>query len=111
MNGIELWGGAKFPKSIVKLRVVMKMNKNNKEQMKMVAHIAREVKNDDMRRGGYSPSQWVLSRFPRRPCSPVEEDEWGQLGSLQNQADPATAFGMAANFKFTASKQFVKVDC
>ena len=35
-----------------------------KEQMKQVAVVAQEVKNDSMRKGGFAPSQWVLGKYP-----------------------------------------------
>ena len=82
-----------------------------KEQMKMIGYIACETKNDDMRRGGYSPSQWVIARFPRRPGGLLEEEEWGQLGTIQAQADSTTAFGLAASVRFEAKRNFVKIDC
>jgi len=56
-----------------------------KEQMKQVAVVANQVKNDTMRRGGFTPPQWVLGKYPRRPGSLAEENEWGQLGVLEAQ--------------------------
>ena len=82
-----------------------------KSQMKQVAAVAQEVKNDTLRRGGFAPSQWVLGRYPRRPGSLAEEDEWGQLGVLTAQQDPSTAFGLKASMRFTAQKAFVRLDC
>ena len=82
-----------------------------KSQMKQVAAVSQEVKNDTLRRGGFAPSQWVLGRYPRRPGSLAEEDEWGQLGVLTAQQDPATAFGLKASMRFTAQKAFVRLDC
>jgi len=82
-----------------------------KDQMKQVGYIAQETKNDMSKRGGFSASQWVTCRYPRRPGSMLEEDEWGQLGVLQSQQDPATAFGIKAGMRATMQKQMVKVDC
>eukprot|EP00972_Heterocapsa_arctica_P041389 6104560-Heterocapsa_arctica.AAC.1 len=56
-----------------------------KLQMKQAAAVAMQVKNDSLRRGGFSPSQWLLGKHPRRPGSRAEEDEWGQLGVLKAQ--------------------------
>ena len=53
-----------------------------KDQMKQCACIAQIIKNDSMRKGGFSPSPWVVAMAPRRPGSLAEEDEWGQLGVL-----------------------------
>ena len=38
-----------------------------------------------MKRGGFSASQWVVGRYPRRPGMLSEEAEWGQLGVLQDR--------------------------
>eukprot|EP00972_Heterocapsa_arctica_P101246 14924055-Heterocapsa_arctica.AAC.1 len=43
-------------------------------QMKQAAAVAMQVKNDSLRRGGFSPSQWVLGKHPRRPGPLAEED-------------------------------------
>ena len=82
-----------------------------KKQMKQAAAICQETKNDTSRRGGFVASQWVIGKYPRRPGSLLEEDEWGQLGVLEAQQDPATAFGMRAKMRFTAQKAMVRVDC
>ena len=82
-----------------------------KDQMKQVGYIAQEVKNDTMRRGGFTASQWVTCKHPRRPGALTEEMEWGQLGVLQAQQDSSTAFGIKASMRFEAQKQMVKVDC
>jgi hypothetical protein len=82
-----------------------------KEQMKQAGYIAQQVKNDSQRRGGFSASQWVIGKHPRRPGSQAEEDEWGQLGTLQAQQDAGTEFGIRAKMRFTAQKAFVRLDC
>ena len=70
-----------------------------KAQMKQAAAVVQECKNDTFRRGGFSPSQWVLGKYPRRPGSMLEEQEWGQLGVLQSQQDSGTAFGIKARMR------------
>ena len=82
-----------------------------KKQMKQVAAICQESKNDTQRRGGFVASQWVIGKYPRRPGSQLEEDEWGQLGVLEAQQDSTTAFGMRAKMRFSAQKAMVRVDC
>ena len=42
---------------------------------------------DQMRHGGFSSSQWVFGRQPRRPGLQGEEDEWGLLGVLTTGLD------------------------
>ena len=73
--------------------------------------VAMETKNDVMRRDSFSPSQWVLGKFPRRPGHLTEEAEWGQLGVLSAMQDSTTAFGLKAQMRFTAQKYFVHLDC
>eukprot|EP00973_Karenia_brevis_P004845 666538-Karenia_brevis.AAC.1 len=64
-----------------------------------------------MKKGGVSPSQWVIGVFPRRPGLLAEEQEWGQLGVMQDQLDSNTEFGMRAQMRLTARKEMVKIDC
>ena len=66
--------------------------------------VALEFKNDSMRRGGFSPAQWVLGRHPRRPGALGDEEEWGQLGVLQSQQDGSTEFGRSAAMRFTVRR-------
>ena len=91
--------------------VIKQHHVRGKEQMKQVAAVVAEEKNDGMRRNGFAPSQWVLAKFPRRPGSMAEEAEWGQLGVLAGQVDSATAFGQKSTMRLTAKKSFVKMDC
>ena len=93
-------------KSIIKEHHV-----TGKKDLKLTITVALETKNYQMRRDGFSPSQWVLARYPRRPGSMLEESEWGQLGVLQAQQDSRTAFGMKAAMRFTAQRYFVYLDC
>ena len=44
-----------------------------KDQMKQCASLPQIVKNDSMRKGGFSPSQWVSAKAPRRPGLLAEE--------------------------------------
>ena len=92
-------------------KVIHQHHAIGKDQMKQVAAVCMEVKNDTVRKGGFTPSQWVLGRYPRRPGSLLEEDELAQLGVLQSQMDGTTAFGRKAEMRFTAQKCMVKMDC
>ena len=64
--------------------------------MKSMMHVAVEMKNDLMRKGGIAPSQWVIGKYPRRPGDLCEEEEWGQLGVMQAQLESETEFGIRA---------------
>ena len=57
-----------------------------------MAHIVAE-KNDYIRHGGFSPSQWVLGRKPRAVANLLDEDEFADLGAIAASMDSATAFG------------------
>lgn len=59
-----------------------------------------------MRRGCFSPSQWVLGRVPRRPGQQGDEDEWGQLGVLETRQDGATEFGRRAEDAIATIQEF-----
>ena len=92
-------------------RIVKEHHCTGKDQMKLALTVALETKNDTVRRDGFSPSQWVLAKYPRRPGSLLEEAEWGQLGVLEAQCDATTAFGQKAAMRFTAQRYFVHMDC
>ena len=64
-----------------------------------------------MGKGGISPYQWVLGADPRFPGQMTEENEWGQLGCLEERIDPTTAFGQKALIRNTSRKNYVRVDC
>ena len=82
-----------------------------KQKMKMAGAICQESKNTMMRKGGVSPYQWVLGINPRIPGLLTEDDEWGQLGVLEQNIDPSTAMGLRAQLRRTSRKNFVKIDC
>ena len=81
-----------------------------KKQMKQAIVVAEGVKNDTSKRGGFAASQWVLGRYPRRPGSMMEEEEWGQLGVLSYQQDGRTEFGRRAEMRHSAQKAMVNLD-
>ena len=58
-----------------------------KPAMKEVITVALDCKNNYIRKGGFSPSQWVLGRYPRQPGSFLDDEEAGQLGVLEHQLD------------------------
>ena len=72
---------------------------------------AQVAKNEFMRVGGFSPTQWVLGRLPRGVGHVLDEEELGQLGVLSGRLDATTAFGRQAEFRHTARKAFVHEDC
>ena len=84
------------------------MGKDDVKKAMLEAHVA---KNEFMRVGGFSPTQWVLGRLPRAVGHVLDEEELGQLGVLSGRLDATTAFGKQAEFRHTARKAFVHEDC
>ena len=50
------------------------------------------AKNEMSNHKGYSPSQWVLGKFPRRPGSQFDEQEYADMGVLSAKFDPDSVF-------------------
>ena len=78
-----------------------------KDDVKKAMLEAQVAKNEFMRVGGFSPTQWVLGRLPRGVGHVLDEEELGQLGVLSGRLDARTAFGRQAEFRHTA----VHEDC
>ena len=72
---------------------------------------AQVLKNEFLRVGGLSPTQWVLGRLPRGVGHILDEEELGQLGVLSGLQDASTAFGRKAEFRHSARRAFVHEDC
>ena len=64
------------------------------------------TKNGLHRNGGYSPSQWVLGKTPREAPSLVSEDQFADLGAIEDQVDPESRFA----FQHQAKKAFMHLD-
>jgi hypothetical protein len=92
-------------------RVVKEHNVVGKRDIKLVAAEVIAAKNDMIKRGGFSPAQWVLGKAPRGVGHLLDEEELGHLGVLESQADGETVFGMRAAYRHTSRKAFVKEDC
>ena len=92
--------------------VVKEHNVTGKEQMKIAASVAIETKNNFLRVGGFSPSQWVLGKSPRGVGRAIsDEDEIGMLGVLEDAQDGTTLFGLQAQYRLSAQKAFIHMDC
>ncbi|CAE7211787.1 RE1 [Symbiodinium sp. CCMP2592] len=92
-------------------RLVKDHNVVGKDDVKVAMLEAQVAKNEFMRVGGFSPTQWVLGRLPRGVGHVLDEEELGQLGVLSGRSDATTAFGRQAEFRHTARKAFVHEDC
>ena len=91
-------------------RVVRENHVKGKDQVKEAMLECQTSKNEFIRVGGFSPSQWVLGRLPRGVGTLLDEEELGQLGVLSRRMDATTAFGRKAELRHSARKAFVKED-
>ena len=63
-------------------RVIDSQKIKGEAQMRLLAMEVNNTVNDGMRKGGFSPSQWVVGKFPRRPGSRMDEQEFADLGVI-----------------------------
>ena len=68
------------------------------------------TKNSLLRNGGYSPSQWVLGKTPREAPSLVPEDQFADLGAIEDQVDPESRFAFQHQARLEAKKVFIHLD-
>ena len=69
------------------------------DDMKVAIAKAVSTKNNLSRYGGFSPSQWVFGTLPRGPGHQFDEQEFADLGPLQGQLEPGTAFARRAELR------------
>ena len=81
------------------------------DDMKVAVAEDVSIKNNLNRNGGFSPSQWVFGTLPRGPCDQFDEQEFADLGPLQGQLEPGTAFARRAELRASARKAFIREDC
>ena len=68
------------------------------------------TKNSLLRNGGYSPSQWVLGKTPREAPPLVPEDQFADLGAIQDQVDRESRFAFQHQARLEAKKAFIHLD-
>ena len=68
-----------------------------KDDMRMFAFANNGVVNDSARKGGFSPSQWVLGKFPRAVGDVFGEEEFADIGLQQEKAGSHSAFNRSEN--------------
>ena len=61
--------------------------------------------------GGFSPSEGVFGTLPRGPGDQFDEQEFADLGPLQGQLEPGTAFARRAELRASARRAFIREDC
>ena len=57
-----------------------------------------------------NPSQWVLGKTPREAPSLVSEDQFADLGAIENQVDPGSRFAFQHQARLEAKKAFIHLD-
>ena len=81
--------------------------------LKPMMRVAAEVNcvvNEMRRTGGFSPAQWVLGRGPRYSAGEHEDEEQaGQIGSMQERIDPTTIFAERMAYRHEACRGCAKV--
>jgi len=92
-------------------KCVHSLNIRGRSEMKQALITVLNTKNQMMRNGGFSPTQWVLGHQPRLIGSLTDDQELGQLGVLSDEVDPQGAFARQAQLRSEARKHFVQVDC
>ena len=80
------------------------------DDMKVAVAEAVSTKNNLSRNGGFSPSQWVFGTLPRGPGDQFDEQEFADLGPLQGQLEPGTAFARRAELRASARRAFIRED-
>ncbi len=66
--------------------------------------------NDGTRKGGFSPSQWVLGKSPRNPGNIHDEDEFADLGVISAELDPEAAFARLTQIRTACRGAFAAED-
>jgi hypothetical protein len=72
--------GGMFKKSFK--RVIHDNHVVGKREMSIAAMETLVTKNEFVKKGGFSPSQWVLGKLPRGVGQYLDEEEIGHLGKL-----------------------------
>ena len=67
-------------------------------------------KNSLLRNGGYSPSQWVLGKALREAPSLVSEDQFADLGAIEDRVDAESRFAFQHEGRLKAKKALVHLD-
>ena len=78
------------------------------DDIKIAIAEAVSTKNSLSRNGGFSPSQWVFGTLPRGPGDQFDEQEFADLGPLQEQLEPGTAFARRAELRASARRAFIR---
>ena len=91
-------------------KVISQTQARGEAQIQSVLDASCLTKNSLLRNGGYSPSQWVLGKTPREAPSLVSEDQFSDLGAIEDQVDPEPRFAFQHQARLEAKKAFIHLD-
>ena len=91
-------------------KVISQTQARGESQIQSVLDESCLTKNSLLRNGGYSPSQWVLGKTPREAPSLVSEDQFADLGAIEDQVDPESRFAFQHQARLEAKKAFIHLD-
>ena len=93
-------------------KAITARNITGMEEMKMMVTQMNAAKNDMFRSGGFTPSQWVLGKIPRRGAGEqCDEDGYFDIGSLQERTDGSTHFARSMKIREACKEALIKTDC
>ena len=91
-------------------KVISQTQARGEAQIQSVLDESCLTKNSLLRHGVYSPSQWVLGKTPREAPSLVSEDQFADLGAIEDQVDPESRFAFQHQARLEAKKAFIHLD-
>jgi hypothetical protein len=100
----------KLWKTVAK-RVIHAQKLRGESDMRNMACCTNTVLNDGVRKGGFAASQWVLGKFPRTPGDMFNEDEFADLGCINEKVDGESAFYKMTQIRMACKKAFAEADC
>ena len=99
-------GGLKY----MARKVISQTQARGEAQIQSILDESCLIKNSLFRNGGYSPSQWVFGKTPREAPSLISEDQFADLGAIEDQVDPESRFAFQHQARFEAKKAFIHLD-
>ena len=108
LGRVERHGG--LWKQVAK-RTISSQELSGADDMRMLASCTNAIMNDNVRKGGFAPSQWVLGRFPRSPGDQFTEEEFADLGCVSEKVDAQSAFYRMTQIRMASKRSFTHADC
>ena len=95
-------------KAVMK-KIIWSEQLSGKEAMLHATSACNAAKNSLVRKGGFSPMQWVLGRNMRLPADLTDDSEAVRLGAMALSMTPSSRFYQKSKLRFTAREAFVQV--